>query len=114
MNKISLFVLLILFIGIAGYTSGMFYVVVHEKAHVAVFTKYGIDSIVTLNPKMIDGATIPNETQYIEKCNDFCKSDQMNIEAVGYHTALLIFAGYLLASALMGFYILFVREYGYK
>jgi hypothetical protein len=112
MNKIGLIFTLILFIGLSGYISGLFYIMVHEDAHIAVFYKYEIDSASQYNYLLLSAATIPNIEQYNERCNDYCKSDQLNIDAVGYHIALFIFAIHLLTLSTISFYILFIKPKG--
>jgi len=112
MNKIGLIFILLLFIGLSGYISGLFYITIHEDAHIAVFYKYNIDSTSQYNYLLLTAATIPNIDQYNRLCNDYCKSDQLNIDAIGYHMALLIFAIHMLVLSSMMFYIVFIKPKG--
>lgn len=107
MNRFSLILFLILFIGMSGYISGFFYLNIHEQAHVAVFNKYGIDSVTQFQYLILGGGTIPNLKQYNIRCDSVCKSDQLNIDAIGYHIALLIFSIHILIFMMLSYKIIF-------
>lgn len=90
-------VVLVLVFILLSYTTALGYLFIHEQAHTSIYQQYGIATVTHINIKTLQASTQILNPEDIFKCNDYCKMSQNQVEATGYHIALLIFALWLIA-----------------
>lgn len=85
-HMIFLTILFIMF----GLIVMLVYMSVHEQVHASILRSYGISSISKIY--IMKAWTYPtNQTEYDLNCNQECMLANNQTDAIGYHTALIIF-----------------------
>lgn len=81
--------IIFLIIGTLAYGSNLAYVLIHEQTHQQIFSYYRITSEYHINYLTLSGYTQPTGGP---DCEDYCTLSHNITEAIGYHTAAIIFA----------------------
>lgn len=88
--KYRIFIYTLILIGIFSYSTAVFYLFVHESAHANTFRSFGIGSKTTIDYRFLSAYTIAENNNCASLSE--CLAAQSNIDAVGYHFALIVYA----------------------
>ena len=80
--------ILLVLIGLLLWSVGAKYISLHEDIHQHIFSRYNINSTVSLNYFELSGTTTP--TSY-KNCNDSCKMQNTLNDIFGYYISLFIY-----------------------
>jgi len=69
------------------YFLALVYLSAHESVHKYIFSRYGIDSKITINYLTLSAKTMPGD---ISACNDFCKTQQAANDIIGYTAVTIV------------------------
>ena len=109
MNKKKLLILFAILTILASYGGALVYVYTHESVHAIMFSNFGISSAMHVGYDL-SGWTIANQSQYELKESELLYMTQSMNDAIGYHTAVILFNMYLIFAIYLFYQIIFNRK----